>query len=244
MRLGRSTRVKTHMLIGVIGLFLGLASCSSQNCPNGSAGLIPREQITPSSSQHFVILLDRTLSMTPLSSDVVSSFNTLLTSLPSSDLLTLIQFDSYRGVEFTIRYKLIDNVEPLTDNEYQPDGDTPLYDAIAQAITDISGMNNSLPTSVTSSQKIRFAIISDGVENSSVRYSLEETSRLLAEKIKAGWDIKFFGIGPDAASEAFRLGIPSSSVESFDPSSGGVENVFKDIGSGLAGGSSGSAGCK
>ena len=72
-------------------------------------------------------------------------------------------------------------------------------------------------------------VISDGIENSSTRYSLSDTQEAIRQEISNGWDIRFYGLGPDAASEAMNLGIPVDDGSTFSPSQSGVDGAFDDI---------------
>ncbi len=197
---------------------LTLVSCGSAKCQDESvAG-------GSGDSQHVVILLDKSASMDYLVDDVLGGFNNLVDRLPSSSFVTLFGFESIYGLDTIFDHVPAQSVRELTIGDYTLGDGTPLYDAISGAINQID--NDAI---TRANEKILFVIISDGLENSSVRYSLGETRQEIDKKISNGWDIRFYGLGADAASEAANLGIPIADNSSFAPSQAGVDEVFDDI---------------
>ncbi len=197
---------------------LTLVSCGSAKCQDESvAG-------GSGDSQHVVILLDKSASMDYLVDDVLGGFNNLVDRLPSSSFVTLFGFESIYGLDTIFDHAPAQSVRELTIGDYTLGDGTPLYDAISGAINQID--NDAI---TRANEKILFVIISDGLENSSVKYSLGETRQEIDKKISNGWDIRFYGLGADAASEAANLGIPIADNSSFAPSQAGVDEVFDDI---------------
>ncbi len=197
---------------------LTLVSCGSAKCQDESvAG-------GSGDSQHVVILLDKSASMDYLVDDVLGGFNNLVDRLPSSSFVTLFGFESIYGLDTIFDHVPAQSVRELTIGDYTLGDGTPLYDAISGAINQID--NDAI---TRANEKILFVIISDGLENSSVKYSLGETRQEIDKKISNGWDIRFYGLGADAASEAANLGIPIADNSSFAPSQAGVDEVFDDI---------------
>ena len=195
-----------------------LVSCGSSPCqdglPAGAAG----------DSQHVVILLDKSASMEYLVSDVIAGFNNLVDQLPSSSFVSLFGFESIYGLENIFSHVPASSVRELTSSDYYLGDGTPLYDAISGAINQVK-----IGSVSSSNEKILFVVISDGIENSSTRYSLDETREAIRREISNGWDIRFYGLGPDAASEASNLGIPIDDGSTFSPSQSGVDGAFDDI---------------
>ena len=195
-----------------------LVACSSTSCQDGSVaeGL--------GNPQHVVVLLDKSGSMEFLVGDVLDGFNNFVDQLPSSSYVTLFGFESIYGLRNIFDHEPANSVRKLTINDYILGDGTPLYDAISGSIVQVN-MNRLN----RASEKILFVIISDGLENSSTRYSLSDTREAISQEISNGWDIRFYGLGADAASEASNLGIPVSNGSAFAPSQAGVDEVFADI---------------
>ena len=222
----RNKHLKAHnWLIGLAVLIpIVLSSCASSNaqCQNGDS------VITGGSAMHVTILLDDSSSMDPLAQEVVTSFNNLLSDLPGSATLSLYGFGDESGVRVIIDNETVSSVDPLELNQYAPNGQTPLYDAISFALT----RNNSVITQANLKNSL-FIIISDGWENASVRYSLSETRSIVQDAISNGAIIRFIALGEDAATEAANLGIDTSATDFFNPNADGVGEAFDNIGGSL-----------
>jgi hypothetical protein len=215
--------IKSHKwFIGLVALIpIVLSSCASSNvqCQNGDS------VIAGGAPMHVTILLDDSSSMYDLAEEVVTSFNTLLSDLPDSATLSLYGFGDESGIRVLIENESVSSVEPLDLFQYAPDGQTPLYDAISFALT----RTDSIITQANLKNSL-FVIISDGWENASVRYSLNETQSIVQTAISEGTIIRFIALGEDAATEAANLGIDVSSTESFNPNADGVSDAFDNIG--------------
>jgi len=207
---------RSTLFLALLPFFL--VSCGPSSCQNelpaGAAG----------DSQHVVILLDKSASMDYLVSDVIAGFNNLVDQLPSSSFVSLFGFESINGLESIFSHVPANSVRELTSADYYLGDGTPLYDAISGAINQIK-----IGSVTSSNEKILFVVISDGIENSSTRYSLSDTQEAIRQEISNGWDIRFYGLGPDAASEAINLGIPIDDGSTFSPSQSGVDGAFDDI---------------
>ena len=156
--------------------------------------------------------------------DVLIGFNRLVDQLPETIFVTLFGFESIYGLDTIFAHVPARDVPNLTTIDYTLGDGTPLYDAIFESINQID-----IEAITRTNEEILLVIISDGLENSSIRYSLRETRQAIDEKITDGWDIRFYGLGADAASEAANLGIPIADQSSFAPSQAGVDEVFDDI---------------
>ena len=207
---------KATWLLAVIPIVL--VSCSSTACQDGAVGG------GSDNPRHVVIVLDKSASMEYLVNDVLSGFNNLVDQLPDSSFVTLFGFESIYGLEMIFNHERANAVRELTINDYQLGDGTPLYDAISGAIAQVK--TNSVNRT---DEKILFVIISDGLENSSTKYDLSDTRNSIQRQIDNGWDLRFYGLGADAASEATSLGIPLTDGSSFAPSQAGVDDVFDDI---------------
>jgi hypothetical protein len=201
-----------------------LSSCGVSNaqCQNGDS------VIAGGSPMHVTILLDDSSSMYDLAQEVVTSFNNLLSDLPDSATLSLYGFGDESGIRVIIDNETVSSIEPLELNQYAHIGQTPLYDAISFALT----RNDSIITQANLKNSL-FIIISDGWENSSVRYSLSETRSIVQDAISRGATIRFTALGEDAAVEAANLGIDTSATDYFNPNADGVSEAFDNIGGSL-----------
>ena len=162
-------------------------------------------------------VLDRSGSMKDCLSDTIGGFNTFLTEQDTSTILSLTLFDN----EITQVYKkAVRDVEPLNTKTYVPRGGTALLDAIGHVI-------KSVPIDETPS----IVILTDGFENSSIKYSKLHINDLIEEKKKAGWTFVFLAANQDAIQSASELGIPEHSALTFNTRN--VKGAFRTVSCGL-----------
>ena len=116
-------------------------------------------------------------------------------------------------VLFDHRHEVIHNrvpiqqVEPLTENQYYVRGTTALLDAVGRAIHHI-GTVHRYARDEDIPEKTLFIITTDGMENASRQYTYDNVKRMIErQKEKYGWEFIFLGANIDAAREAERFGI-------------------------------------
>ncbi|MBP5244435.1 MAG: VWA domain-containing protein, partial [Succinivibrio sp.] len=79
--------------------------------------------------------------------------------------------------------------------------------------------------------KVIFAIITDGKENSSREYTKQIVKKLIEDKKEAGWEFIFLGANIDAVSEAGAIGITSDRVVQYKATAKGVRRNFDAVAS-------------
>ena len=147
-----------------------------------------------------VCVLDKSGSMEKVQEDIVGSFNTFLSNQKASSpeaMLTLALFDT----NIILERKAIKDFEPLTADQYKPEGRTALYDAIGITITD-------LESTVTKETIVIFAIITDGLENESHVFNSEQIKyRISHYESWHPWTFLFLAANQDAFVESQKMGI-------------------------------------
>lgn len=157
----------------------------------------------------ILILLDETGSMLGVKQATLSGFDeyvqTTKAAMPKATL-TLVKFNSARVVT-AFRDMPVADVEALTD--YAPADNTPLYDAIAQAIREQEQV-------VKADESVLFVIITDGEENASKEFNREQIKALIGAKEAAGWGFVYIGAVPDAWAVAASIGVSGANASSYD----------------------------
>jgi hypothetical protein len=151
-----------------------------------------------------VFLLDRSGSMESCWDDTIGGFNAFLSEQKADGgTLTLIQFDH----EYNMAYERvkIDEVTALTRETYTPRGSTALLDAIGRLIKDWK---------VTSNPSV--VILTDGLENSSHKFTKDHIKDLIEQKTKDGWTFAYLGANQDAFAEASSIGIAPGCTMNYD----------------------------
>ena len=80
-------------------------------------------------------------------------------------------------------------------------------------------------------EKTIFVIITDGLENSSKRYSYSKVKSMIEyEQEKYGWEFLFIGANIDAAEAASSIGISADRAVDYVADSQGTGIVYKSVG--------------
>lgn len=194
-------------------------SSSSAQCQDGNSFVGSNDLL------NVQILLDDSSSMEELTTEVIDSFNNLISRLPKTATISLYGFGNQNGLEVIIDDEPISSVTPLNRQKYVPDGLTPLYDSISFALT-----RRDLTSPLDKFGQDHFFIISDGGENDSANYDLAQTRRHIRSALSNGTQIHFIALGEDAYAEAVNLGIEVTQTENFTPDEDGVSEAFNNIG--------------
>ncbi len=178
----------------------------------------------------LVFVLDRSGSMNGLQSDTIGGFNSLIEKQKRENgtaYVTTVLFDT-RFERLHDRLPLMD-VPNMSEREYVPGGCTALLDAVGDTIKHILHIHKyARPEDVPG--KTVFVITTDGLENASRRFSLDEVRQMIEhEQEKHGWEFLFLGANIDSVETAGHLGIHEETTANFYPDSEGVKTSFSSI---------------
>lgn len=167
-------------------------------------------------------ILDESGSMRSRALETITGFNNFLDEQRSKGNevnVSLVKFSSsvttvFEGKELA----LVKNISPA---DYAPGGQTSLLDAIGETIVSLEARTKSILLWDFRPCDIAVAIITDGQENNSTKWKVEEIVALIKEKReKFNWKFYFFGTNDGVSHYADTLGIPPQNVITFgeDPS--------------------------
>ena len=163
---------------------------------------------------HNLIILDESGSMESLRLQALSGANeTIMTirnaqeSMPElKQRLTFVTFDSHgdgKDVRTIIDDFPIEKVRNLTEQDYTPNGCTPLYDAMGMSL-------NALKPKVKKDEHVLVTIITDGYENASHEYSGKAIKSIVGLLREKGWKFVYIGANQDAVEVATELNIDNA----------------------------------
>jgi Mg-chelatase subunit ChlD len=161
----------------------------------------------------IIFVLDKSGSMESIRKETVVGFNDFVhrqLTEPGETKISLILFDT----KYSVLYSGIPLQEAidLTFASYEPDGGTALLDALGTAI-DRTGQRLAEIAPNERPSKVIVVILTDGQENSSQEYSVQQVLDKVRHQTKVyGWEFIFLGANQDAWLEAGKLGI-SRAVE-------------------------------
>ena len=178
----------------------------------------------------LVFILDRSGSMSGLESDTIGGFNSMIEKQRKQDgecIVSTVLFDDECQV---IHDRVsLENIKPMTEDDYYVQGCTALIDAIGGAIHHIGNVHKyARPEDVP--ENTIFIITTDGQENSSHRYSSSRVKHMIErQKAKFGWEFLFIGANIDAVETAKRYGIEQDRAVNYHADPQGTSIVYESV---------------
>lgn len=178
----------------------------------------------------IVFILDRSGSMSGLEADTIGGYNSLIQKQQSEKgeaFISTVLFDDRTAV---LHDRVpIDKIKPMTEKEYYVRGCTALLDAVGGAIHHIGNVHK-YAREEDRPEKILFIITTDGMENSSRRYSFDQVKKMVErQKEKYGWEFLFLGANIDAIDVAGRFGIKADRAVNYECDSRGTEVNYRAL---------------
>jgi len=177
----------------------------------------------------LVFILDRSGSMSGLESDTIGGFNGMLTQHRNKGgdvLVSTVLFDHENEVIHD-RVRIAD-VPTLTSKEYYTRGCTALLDAMGDGIRHIKNVHKYARPEDRPARTM-FIITTDGMENSSTRYTADQVRAMVKQQEEAGWEFVFLGANIDAVQVAGGLGIRAENAVEFACDAAGVRENFASL---------------
>ena len=180
------------------------------------------ESITQPETRHVAIrqklelglCLDKSGSMDAVQSNVIGGYNSLVNeqrTMPGHVATTLVEFGTTDELIFDDIP--IVSLPILTAENYSPWGYTALLDGLGSIMERIG---ERFDASEIDSVRVLIAILSDGLENSSSKHTLEQIIEDISfRRVQDGWEFIFLAAGKQAADYARRLGIPEDHIINF-----------------------------
>ena len=188
-------------------------------------GFIMKKNMT-----ELVFILDRSGSMAGLEDDTIGGFNSMIQKQknePGEAYVSTVLFDNVSEVIHD--RKAIQEIEPMTRNEYYVRGCTALLDAVGGAIHHIGNVHK-YAREEDRPEKTLFVITTDGMENASRKYSYDRLKAMIErQKEKYGWEFLFLGANIDAAKEAARFGIGADRAANYHADSEGTNVIYETV---------------
>lgn len=171
----------------------------------------------------LVFILDRSGSMSGLEADTIGGYNSMLKKQRNGEGEVLVSTVLFDDVCEVLHDRVpMDKMKDITEEEYYVRGCTALLDAVGGAIHHIGNVHKYARKEDVP-EKTLFIITTDGMENSSRRYSYDRVKKMVErQKKKFGWEFLFLGANIDAAKEAGRFGIQANRAVNYECDSEGT----------------------
>ena len=173
-------------------------------------------------------VVDRSGSMGLLRSDAIGGINTFIEEqkkVEGKACFSLALFNE----EYTVIHAGVplEDVKPLTEGDYVPAGMTALLDAIGKTIESVGKRLAALPKA-DRPDKVIFAILTDGLENSSTDFKEPgKIKEMIQHQTKKyGWEFFYLGANQDAIDVGTSMGVPLANNASYAATSAGTQGAY------------------
>ena len=148
-----------------------------------------------------ILILDKSSSMLGTRDDTLRGVNTFIEeqkALPGEANFTLVTFGTHGENTKLYKGKNIKKVKSVTKEDYKPNGNTALYDAIALTIDEM-GANLAKLEEKNRPANVIITIMTDGHENDSRQFSLTQVQEKIKHQSEVyNWKFIFLGASLDA----------------------------------------------
>lgn len=172
------------------------------------------------SHTHIVAVLDESGSMQHLRQSTIDGFNRFVDeqkNAPGTADLTLVIFN----VGWRMPLKAIDvkHVVSLDQIGYKPDNGTALLDALGTAIKTTGDI-------LAPDADVVFLVITDGEENSSTDFKLDQVKEMIVAREAQGWKFIYLGANQDAFAAAASMGMASTLTANSAATATGTQSSY------------------
>ena len=171
----------------------------------------------------MVFILDKSGSMSGLESDTIGGYNSLIEKQKKEEGEALVSTVLFNSASQVVHDRIsLSEIAPMTEKDYVPGGCTALIDALGDAIHHIGNVHKYAREEDRPKRTV-FVIMTDGMENSSHRYTSDEVKRMVSlQQEKSGWEFLFLGANIDAVETAKVYGIREDRAVRFKSDAAGT----------------------
>ena len=191
-------------------------------------GIQQSEPLLGNGITELVFIIDRSGSMAGFEDDTIGGFNSMIESQKAEKgkaFVSTVLFDNYSKV---VHDRVnIEEIKPMTRDDYKVGGCTALLDAIGGAIHHIGNVHKYARAEDVPEHTI-FVITTDGMENASHRYSSDEIkAKIKRQSEKYGWEFIFLAANIDAVETAECIGIRRERAANYQQTGEGVARSYR-----------------
>lgn len=174
----------------------------------------------------LVFILDKSGSMAGKEKDTIGSFNANIKLHKNEDYNVLVTTVLFSDEEIILHDRIdIKEITDIDEKQYKVGGCTALIDALGNTITHIKNIHKyqrkeNIP------EHTMFIIVTDGLENSSHKYSSDDVKKLVEQQKEIGWEFIFLGANIDAVETAKTISIDKNRAVNFINDNKGIESAY------------------
>ena len=194
----------------------------------------PAETVTESKpvngATELVFILDRSGSMGGLEQDTIGGFNAMIDKQKQEKGACFVSTVLFDHEVSTLHDRVpLEEVRPMTGDDYFVRGCTALIDAIGMTVRHIEEVHRYIRKEDVPARTV-FVITTDGLENASKEYSADQVRRMIESKKKDGWEFLFIGANIDAVKTAKHFGIGADRAVNYHADKKGTAVLYNCVG--------------
>lgn len=176
----------------------------------------------------IVFILDRSGSMSGYEADTIGGFNATIERQKKLDGTCYVSTVMFANQSKVIHDRVrLEEIEKMTEKDYQVGGGTALLDAIGGSIHHIGNVHKYARTEDVPEHTI-FIITTDGMENASRQYDSATVKRMISrQQEKYGWEFIFLAANIDAVETADRIGIRRERAANYRQDREGMKTSYE-----------------
>jgi Mg-chelatase subunit ChlD len=171
-----------------------------------------------------LVIMDESGSMSVIHEQAVKGFNETLKTIRASaevnpELSQRVSLITFNSCHIGKVYDMIpiSKIEDMKYEDFCPDDCTPLYDAMGISLLEMQ-------EKTTKEDCVLVTVITDGLENASVKYRGEQIKRLVNRVKEKGWLVTYIGANQDAEGVGNAMGIDN--CLNFEQTAEGTAKMF------------------
>lgn len=175
---------------------------------------------------HIGIALDESGSMAGCKKETISGLNEQIQEIKKhsniDSTITWVTFSGASDIKVKYSAKPISEIDIITEDQYNPNGTTAMYDGVARLINEMQQkvVDNDYTTYL-------ILIISDGYENASKEYTAKQLADIIKEKQTTNrWTISYLGANQDLTVVNENLGFNNGNLFVYKDDSLGTNSMW------------------
>ncbi|MEZ0539385.1 VWA domain-containing protein [Fibrella arboris] len=174
-----------------------------------------------------LIILDESGSMESIKAATLSGFNEVVQTIQGASqqfpeqqhTVTLVTFNGL-GITTRLNNKPANELTLLTDELFQPNASTPLFDAMGRSLLRLEWELEN-----TTDYTVLVSILTDGEENASREFTERQIQAMVARLKQHNWSFTYMGANHAVQQRAMSLSIEQSIT--FQTSEQGMKDLFE-----------------
>lgn len=182
-----------------------------------------------------LIILDESGSMEGMRSQTISGCNETLNTIRATkekhgenlkSFVSIYAFQSDGKVpsRYIVKNATPENVNNITEKDYEPWGATPLLDAVGSTLTELMAIAQTHEDAMGI-----VTIMTDGYENSSTQYTWKKVAELISKARELGWTVNLIGANIDVEKMAKTMNIDSSNAMAYQQTEDGTVGMWNQF---------------